>query len=41
MGEVECNLLERKRLVDEWIIKDLNKEEMEIFIERDVYQKVA
>jgi|GEM_PF-3315621 len=30
-----------KRLVDEWIIKDLNKEEMEIFIERDVYQKVA
>lgn len=30
-----------KRLVDEWIIKDLNKEEMEIFRDRDVYQKVA
>ena len=29
-----------KRLIDEWIIKDLNKEKMEAFIENDVYQKV-
>ena len=29
-----------KRLIDEWIIKDLNKEKMEAFIENEVYQKV-
>lgn len=29
-----------KGLVDEWIIKDLNKEKMEAFIENEVYQKV-
>jgi len=30
-----------KRLIDKWIIKDLDKEKMEAFIESEVYQKVA
>jgi len=30
-----------KRLIDKWIIKDLDKEKMEAIIESEVYQKVA